>query len=261
MGTVLDSLNNIIASYQNNGGWHRMYWYSTLSTNSATTACGYISAKALPRTITVPTPGGGLTGMYLTTCRLIPGVSFAGNVICALQYTLGTLTVSGNSFVAGVSMPTKSLRLSQASSSITTASQVALVAVTTTLNAATPVLTITYTNQDGDTGQTATLTLPTSPTVESAFIIDPHLASTDTGIRAVTNMSISTGSAGVLAVYGLLVLGIGQQSTNAGGAQGNPLAEPRPLWLCEAGETIGFYMFGGNSANGFMAMLHGVADT
>ena len=260
MGTTLDSLDNIITSFQNNGGWHRYYTALTPATVAgATTTSGYITSQYIGTDIAVPSVGAGLTGMYITNCHM---TSITGTIllVCALKYELGTLTVSGNSFVDGVAMPTKSLRLKQQSASIQTAAQMAFAVVTTTMVATAPVLTITYVDQGGNGSQTSTLTLPTSAGIGSAFLIDPHLANGDSGIRDITNLSISTGTAGVIKIHGLLILGIATVSNISGAIPTTPLAEARPMWLCEAGEQIGFYALGTSSSQRIWASLTGVAE-
>jgi hypothetical protein len=175
----------------------------------------------------------------------------------ALEYTLGTLTVSGNSFSAGVTMPTKTVM----GTSLQTATVEPMLVVTAALTATNPVVTITYTDQDGNTGATAVLTLPSNTLINSAFRIAPYLANGDTGIQAVTNISISTGTVGSLAVMGLLVVNA-TQSTNASGfGMVSPLEQPIPIYLWEAGEKIAFYRYGVASTTYGFIHLTAVAET
>jgi hypothetical protein len=175
----------------------------------------------------------------------------------ALEYTLGTLTVSGNSFSSGVTMPTKTVM----GTSLQTAASEPMLVVTAALTASNPVITITYTDQDGNTGNTAVLTLSSNTLINSAFRIAPYLANGDTGIRAVTNISTSTGSAGSLAVMGLLPVNA-TQSTNASGFGAmSPLEQPIPIYLWEAGEKIAFYRYGVATAAYCFIHLTAVAET
>jgi len=141
---------------------------------------------------------------------------------------------------------------------------VAFLVVTTTLTGATtPVLTITYKNQAGTGSKTATLTLPSNPVVNSAFIINPHLASGDSGVQDITNLSISTGTGGVIKIYGALILGKTYDQSNGGGA-GNgidPLVSNEEMWLCETNDVIGFYTLGTQTSVQIVsAQLAAVAD-
>jgi hypothetical protein len=196
------------------------------------------------------------TGCYVTVLDM---TNYTGGTIMVggLEYALGTLTVSGNSFSGGVSMPTKDVM----GSSITTACSEPLLVATVTLAATTPTITITYTDQDGNTGNSAVLTLPTNVAANSAFRIAPYLANGDTGIRAVTNISTSAGTAGTLVVYGMLPINM----TVAAGATPfgaiSPLESPLPMYLCEAGERLAFYRYGSTSGTSLEVHLYAVAET
>ena len=231
MGTVLNSIDNIIASSEDNGPFTRFY-YSTIgtATTAATTSSGYVNAQRFPNPLTMLSSfGAGITGAVFPYVRCMsddPDSHF----ICGIEYDMGTLTISGNSFADGVAMPTKVVR----GTSLQTASQIAFLVVNSTLTATTPVITITYTDQGGTTSNTATLTLPTNPVVNSSFLITPHLASGDTGIRDITNMSTNVGTGGILKIYGLLILNIvGNQAAFTCHAE-DPLTVPHIMWKVEA---------------------------
>lgn len=258
MGTTLNSIDNMLASAANNGLLTRAI--SSIvggATTAALTTCGSMSVQRHPSTFVMPSVGAGLTGAYFPYIKLLQEDASAEIVAC-LEYSLGTLAVSGNVFSDGVAMPTK--LFGGAVSSVVTATQMAFLVVTAALTATTPTVTITYTDQDGNTNQTATLVLPTSPALNTAFMIHPHLASGDSGIRDVTNISISAGSAGSLAVKGCLLLSAATCALANVASQLPPLAAPIVMWLVEAGEVIAFYRLGITTTNSLVAVLSGVAE-
>jgi hypothetical protein len=187
--------------------------------------------------------GTGVTGAYLTYCRII-GVTNT-MVICGIEYLLGTLTVSGNSYSAGVSMPTKTVK----GVSTQTAASYAFAVVTTNLTVTAPVLTVNYTNQAGTTGRSCTLTLPNSPVSSTAFFLNANLQSGDSGIRTLsaTGMSISTGSAGVIKLYGVLPLSSSSGAVGASCFTPDPLTVSEVPYKIEASENINFYRSSGNT--------------
>lgn len=263
MGSAFNSIDDLLASVATNGPVVRNFFQrSTAAITAANTTSGYVTTRRQLSTITVPSLGAGLTGLIFTTIRMAPGGSNSYAISCAaLEYELGVLTVSGNSFAAGAvaSMPTKTIR----GTSIQTASLLPVVVATTALGGATtPALTITYTDQDGNASQTASLTLPTNPTINSGFLVTPHLASGDTGWRDVTNMSISAGTSGTLKAYGLLPLAFDLSAgtgANAGMAL-DLIPSNLPAFVAETNDIIAFYMFGSTAATDFVAFLFGVAD-
>lgn len=257
---VIDNLDSIYASIAANGPLNRLWMGG--STGVAATAGNSTSGSSQnlrhPSVWTMPSVGGGLTGMYVTACNIVvPGGP--GTAVLALEYLLGTLTVSGNVFSAtgSVSMPTKPIR----GSSIQTSSMLTFAVVTTAMTATTPVLTTTYTDQDGNGSASCVMTLPTNALVNSAFRMQPHLASGDTGVRAVSNISISTGSAGVIKIYGLLPIAeVITDTTVNREAQPSPLSQARPQWLIEPAENLAMYMMEWSATNNhYLVHLAGVA--
>jgi len=235
---IIDSLDGIIKSAQEKGMMHRLWCpLNDQGATAATSTCGYQTWGRYLPSFTIPSMGAGISGAWMTRFSSVIGNS---GVVCGLEYSLGTLTVSTNAFAAGVSMPTKTMRLNGITSSVVTATQRAFLVATAALTAATPTITITYTNQAGTLNRTATLVLPSNPVKNTAFDIIPHLQSGDTGIRAVTGISTSAGSAGSLVVYGLLVVG----TTNAmliNSVSVDPILTTMPLWLMETNETLTIY--------------------
>lgn len=197
---------------------------------------------------------------------------FVNNVIDANTFTVSTtkgggtldITTTGSGtqtvFSArtdGVTMPTRIV----GGSSIQTATLLPMLAVTSALTATTPAITITYTDQDANTGNTASLTLPSNAAVESAFCIAPHLASGDTGVQAATNLTASAGTAGTMKVMGLLPIGEFQSGNFTGPFSiVEPLTRSFPIIPADVNDAIAFYSFGGTSATDLIAALVAVAD-
>lgn len=242
MGNLLRSRDDMISLAQTYGAWRFFYVNKVGATTAATTNSGKVNVKRF-QNVAVPSLGAGVTAAYLTYGKITTPTAGA-IAIAGHETNLGTLTVSGNSFSAGSAMPTMTIE----GASTTTASLLPILAVTTAMTATTPVLTITYTDQDGNTGQTCSMTLPTNCTINSAYLMTPHLANGDTGVRAVTNMSISTGSAGVVSVFGVLPQIF---QLNSGAASGNSISavtSPYPMVPFSGGDSLGIYIFGVTTA-------------
>lgn len=240
------------------GALHRAFWDRIGATTTAATATsGAVSTQRFPKSLTLPAVASGLEGFALTAADMQQedAVMLAQ---ASLEYNLGVLTVSGNSFADGVTMPMKKIF----GQNVQTGSQVAFVVVTATLTATTPVLTITYKNQAGTASRTAEMTLPTNALVNSAFLINPHLQSGDTGIRDITGVSISTGSAGSLAVMGCLPIGesCAASSSTVFNNSIEPLVTTRPLYCAVPGDVVAFYRYGGTSTCDILANISGVPE-
>lgn len=257
--TASPTINAAIASSATNGMMQRMYYIRMSSSiTAATAASGAVSVMRGTQRPQMPSNGSGVSGFIATNAWGFNNLVNTG-LIYGLEYELGSLAVSGNTFTDGVAMPTKTVR----NASITTAASLIFAVATVAVTATTPVLTITYTNQDGNTGQTATLTLPTSPVINTGFYVTPHLASGDTGIRDVTNMSISTGTAGTIKVYGVLPLMMSTgSSANVGIANVlSPFNSTIVPYLIEPNEYIGFYRFGSTGTGEIFAGFNLVPET
>lgn len=245
MGTLLNSLDTLIANNGSYGNLPVAISRFRTTTTAATINCGLTSLRMSAKW-TVPAFGTGINSAYMTYFR---GLTTASAItFAAKMVSLGVLTVSTNGFAAGTTMPTNTIE----GASIQTASMVPILAVTgtTNLTATSPVITTTYTDQDGNTGNTCTMTLPTNSILDSCFFMMPHLASGDTGVRAVTNMSKSAGTAGVITAYGLLPLGF--STFGCSGAYGvslDPLSTPWPMFPLSAGDLIGFFQTASNASD------------
>lgn len=257
--TASPTINAAIASSATNGMMQRLFYMrQTAVITNATTTSGGVTLIRLPQRPQMPTNGSGVSGFIAANAWGFSNISNSG-VLFGLEYELGSLAVSGNTFTDGVAMPTKTVR----GASITTAASLVFAVATVAVTATTPVLTITYTDQDGNTGQTATLTLPTSPVINTGFYVTPHLASGDTGIRDITNISISTGTAGTIKVYGVLPLMISTQPANQAAIATvlSPFNSTIVPYLIEPNEYIGFYRYGGTTTSEVYAGFNLVPET
>ena len=258
MGTVLASIDNMLGQASAQGMWSRFYTSRIAAvTTAATVDCGRISAQRYPNSLVMPTMGGSVSGAYITTARMFQE-DVGTMLMMGLEVPLGTLTVSGNSFAAGSTMPQRDI---PGYTSVQLSSMITMIEVSTVLaGATTPTLTITYTDQDGNTGQSAVLVLPTNPALSSAYMVTPHLAAGDTGVRAVTNMSISTGSSGVLKAYGLVPLHMSNAGVGSQPMSPDTLTAPRLLVKLLAGDILSFYRFAGTTTNNILATVAAVGD-
>ena len=243
------TLNSAFSSTETYGVLRRQLSFRMITaTTAANTTSGSVTMQKTGQ-FTIPSVTSPVTGFILSSCSM-QGDDAGAYYIC-WEKDLGNLAVSGNVFSGGASMPTKTVL----GESLTTAAWMPLVVITAALTAITPVLTITYTDQDGNASQTCTMTLPTSPAINSTFLMIPHLANGDTAIRSVSNISISTGSAGTLKVFGCMPLSFTNfQTVNC---SLSPLLTPLPPILLEASDAIGFYRginTGGNVDCTFVAI-------
>lgn len=245
MANPLKSLATANAQAVSRGALYQaIHAFTTAGPTDATANSGYTTCMRFPQ---VFTNYASVDDSFAYDFNFIIANNGQAIMGAYLEYDLGTHTVSGNSFSAGVSAPTKAIN--GGSSAVCVFSAV-VVYIATALTATNPVLTITYTDQAGNTGNTATLTLPTNATINSCYMVYPHLAAGDTGIRAITGVSISTGSAGSIKIMGLLELAEAVMSTTYGAAQNDIRNTAKPIYPVSASETIAFYQFGLNTASG-----------
>lgn len=194
--------------------------------------------KALPN----PLPSG-ITGYIVTQ------FSCAGNVATTTSFQLVRLINLGEinlqlGFTDGSAMPTVTeLGVSRATSSPI------FCAVTTALNSAPGSIAITYTDQDGNTGQTSTTeALTASSVVQSGGM--PRLASGDWGVRDITNITQSGGTSptGVVKCWGIIPLGM-VPSVDLPGSNHvrNHVTDTLTHFRLGAGDQLGILQYGTNS--------------
>lgn len=259
MGTALRSLDDMHAAFVTHGGFVRVWtpqWQSN-TTASTSTSGGSTWQRQTPPFV-MPSMGASVDGCYFPTIDIHSDDGNTG-VLIGIEYDLGR--VAGNSgtgtFTAGVSMPMKPVN----GVSTQTASQRTFVYVDTVLPAVSPTLTITYVNQNGVAGRTATITLPASSAVASMFDLEPHLQSGDTGIRSVTGITW-TGSlaTGIVRVVGVLVLNDQIQGVTQMSGTISPMQLPVPIWRVNAGDTLVSYRQGTAGGGFAFVILCGIGD-
>lgn len=255
---VLDSLKNMITSFQNDGPYCR-FIHGTISSGvtQANSTSGRINCARMSKVLTLPSSfGAGIKGVKFTNihghansdrCHLIVGI----------EILLGTLVVGG-SFTGGGLIAQREVE----GELIQPATILNFVTVSANVTG-TPALTITYTNQDGTTSRSATPTLPAAPVADSAFFLNRHLQGGDSGIRQVTNMSQTGGSAGTVEVRGLLPLKIIECHGSGSTHIPQMVDAVMPNYLGLASDKIAMYKMGdGVTGGGTFAALgvYGLAE-
>ena len=250
-----DSFDGMVSSTATYGPLVRSLMFTNQNTltaatvNSGSVTGGFMGRFVIP-SMTSPVSSVVFTKIQFTT------EDTDTILVAGYRIEMGSLAISGNTFTAGTAMPTRTI----AGTSVTTASIIPILEVTTALTATTPTITITYTDQDGNGSQTCTVTLPTSPTRTTCFNLGPHLASGDTGMRSVSNMSTSAGSAGTLKVYGFIPIWYGISRAHVGiGPQ--PLQSALPFFPFVASDQLAVYRFGSTSTTTVFGELYGVPET
>lgn len=224
----------------------------TAATTAGTTASGSMSGRRMTATVPIPAMTGP-TGCYCTMARVsaMPAITIP---IIAAETELGSLAVATDTFTAGTAMRTRRDKWGR---TVQADAQLVAIVATAALTATTPTITITYTNQDGTPNRTATVILPTSIAVNTAYLIRPdQLQAGDLAIRSVENMSKSAGTAGTLKLYGLTPLGIDPHSGLLTGGMNSPTQIPSEHLELYAGDDVAFYAFGLNNASMLHAQLN-----
>lgn len=237
----IDSIDSMIEACATYGALVRSLVYNAGTVTAATVNSGGVTTTRL-MTCNIPSMTSPVISAILTS---IDGVSEDTTTTLVAGYVLqlGSLNMNTGTFTSGSTMPTRTI----GGVSTQTASIYPFLVVTAAVTATTPTITITYTDQDGNTGQTATLVLPTSPALDTCFAIAPHLAAGDTGMRAVTNMTKSAGTAGTVEVYGFIPNAYGS-SVSANYQMAQPLFNTLPFFPFKAGDQIGFFRMGSTSS-------------
>lgn len=213
---------------------------------------------------TLPAPLDTSTNYYVinkATNTFEVSLTSGGSAIDITDTGSGTHTLSWAN-TPGVSMPTKTIRVDGAESSIQTATMMPALNVTTSLTGSTtPQMTITYTDQDGNTGASSSMTLPSNPSIRSLFQMAPHLASGDTGVRAITDMTSSVnGTAGQIMLLGFLPLAFMPcgQATFAG--ESGLFMQNYPVFAVEPNDVLNVYKLSLNSSSTSIITFSLLAD-
>lgn len=261
---VINSYNDIINRIGGNfwlsqpiWGEHTATSTTTISTNDfaalATVRIG--DAKALPSGL--PT---GVSAYVPTRVAVTTSVASQTVLVCKMV-NLGSIDISGASgtFTDGSVMPT----VTELGVSRVTASPV-MMEVTTALNATPGTLTITYTDQDGNsTETTAAHTLTASATVRSVGTM--LLNTTDWGVQDITAAARAAGTTptGVIKFWGIVPIAM---LASGPGLAGTPtldnLITSGFSWLrLGSGDTYGCFAIGSNGAKAIVGDVFFVGDS
>lgn len=262
MANPFRSLDDFM-SQQNTYGIMPVSHFTSMSTTTTagTTTSGYQTLQRFPQTFTVPSLGTNVTNAYMGMYRSQSGGAGTPSLnMACLEITLGTLTVSGNSYADGSAMPSRVPYMHTGGTSQTLASMIPVAYISTTLAATTPVLTFNYTNETGTTGRSSTVTLPTNAAVNSAFLLQPHLQSGDSAIRdlsasAPNGLSISTGTAGVIKVVGLIPLAVVSTGSSGQGQTVDNRRISETIYPLQGSDVISFWRFGTASSGYIHSMF------
>jgi len=249
-----NTLNNILSNAQTYGAIHRTINLPKppSSTTAANANCGGITGQRMPVSLNIfggtsssPSLGASVTGGYITQLRVAsPLISTLS--ILGIEYQMGQVTANGGTgtFVDGSALPTKSI-VNAGGTSVTIAPLMIFAYVSTTMvGAGTYTLTITYANQDGTGGRTATLTIPNVSVVNSAFDVIPHLQGDDTTMTDITGITL-TGTSGVIKIMALFPVGWSSgTSVDDYNVATDPLTCTFPFFKIENTDTLAFYRLG-----------------
>ena len=257
------SINDMMAQQSNGGEFYRLVSSRASGATIATATSGYSTVISYESVITMPT----LTGYnyWWPTHITSFGAGGTGAVIGlitvggTLQYTASTPT-----FTAGTAMPSRPMYDSTTGSSTSVkqlASPVPILVVTALGTITTPTITITYTDQDGNTGNTVALTLPTTPNARSSFFIQPHLVA-DRGIRAVTNITSSVApTAWTIEIHLVYPLFFSEITvTSLANYSPSLVSTVHPRIGLSAGDVIGIYGIGSTSSSSRQTLIYALGD-
>lgn len=239
--SVGPNLNAAYAAQTTFGTFNRQIWARINVATTAITALtmGQTTAQRYPIRPVIPAVGAGCDGFIATNISCLNEDVQTGHII-GLEYLLGTVTAP-NTFTDGVVMPIKKVR----GTSVQTAASI-IFAVTEANISGSPTVNVTYTDQNGNTGNTFSFVCPSTAVANTALIISNRMT-TDTGIRDITAMSVTGLTAGNIKVYGILPLYLSVNQTTE--YRVPLLAAPLVPYLLQAGEFLGIYRLFNNATN------------
>jgi hypothetical protein len=227
------------------GGLSRLIVQALTATTAATTTSGFNTVRRMPNAFTMPAYGAGVEAAVMTRFSVISGFS-GSTYFAAIETQLGSLNMNTGTFTDGSAMPTATHYNDRTGA--LTASYCPVLHVSVAHTATTPLITTTYTDQDGNTGNTCSMTLPSTSALDTCYFMAPHLATGDTGIRDVTAQTKSAGTAGTLRTLGLRILAYQMPLASGAGHTLSPIWMPAVDWDIETGDVIGFYQIGQNGS-------------
>ena len=231
--SVGPNLNAAYAAQTTFGSYNRQIWTRNQFATTPITAvtAGQCTASRYPVRPVIPSVGAGCAGFIATNVSCFSSTANTAHII-GLEYLLGTIA-NPSTFTDGVVMPTKNVR----GTSVQTAASI-IFATTDAQITGTPTINITYTDQDGNIGNSFSFTAPANIVKETALMINSRMT-TDTGIRDITGMSASGLTNGTIKIYGILPIYI---STVQNTEYRVPLmSSPLVPYLLQSGEFLGIY--------------------
>lgn len=242
------TINKAIAADATYGSFYRtIYTQIGASTTAPTSTNGNIAVQRFPLQISIPSVGSGVAGYMATNCSVITNEIS----ILAIEYLLGTKAYNG-AFTAGLSMPSKLVK----GTNVQTASGLTMAVAETDLTSATnQTIDVEYTDQDGTTLQTASITFSNLVKSNSAFMLQKVLNVGSKGVRAITDISLTTTGSptGTFKIYGLLPIWIGYTANATYDA--SFLQNLLLPWEIESGEHLAVYRFNTTDAGGAIVNL------
>lgn len=257
---ALDTFDGMMRVAQEYGPYVRAVCYQHPgSTTAANSTSGVIPGMRMLNPVVLPSSfAAGVKGIrFINISGFVSNGQTMGLV--GLEYELGSLNMSTGVFSAGVTMPTKTIN----GESVQTAAMWNFLVADINISASSPQIDVTYTNQAGTASRTATLTLPANPARGSAFWVTRYLQGDDTGVRAVTNMTKSAGTAGTLKFYGLLPLQVLKSDDQGVTFLPRMAHAAMPPFIATASEKIAMYRFGRDAYAGggnFFLNLYGLPE-
>lgn len=239
--SVGPNLNAAYAAQTNFGSYNRQFWTRIAAATTAITTVtqGQCTAQRYPIRPVIPSVGAGCDGFIATNISCFSNTPGTAHII-GLEYLLGTITAP-STFTDGVVMPTKNVR----GTSVQTAASI-IFAVADTAVVGVPAINITYTDQNGNTGNTFNVPINSGIAVNTAYMINNRMT-TDTGIRDITAMSATSITSGTIRIYGILPLYISiQQNTEY---RVPLMSSPLVPYLIQAGEFLGVYRLFSNTTS------------
>jgi len=245
--SVSPNLDAAYTAQTNFGSYNRQFWtrIPAATTNITAVTQGQCVAQRYPVRPVIPSVGAGCDGFIATNISCFSNTPGTAHII-GLEYLLGTIT-GPNTFTDGVAMPIKKVR----GTSVQTAASI-IFAVADIQVVGIPNISMTYTDQDGNTGNTFNVPINSAIAVNTAYMINNRMT-TDTGIRDITSMSASSVTSGRIRIYGILPLYISlQQNTEY---RVPLMSSPLVPYLIQAGEFLGVYrLFSTQPSEVFVSM-------
>ena len=213
---VTQNLDEIIARCANGYCANYSWWNELPAAITATLFTGQIaSCGYLGKAITLPNPlPTGVSKYIATQLSMTLGQQVGGTWLLAKTFSMGSINISTNVFTDGAAFPT----VTEFGNSTSTSGLV-IARVTTVLNATPGSLTVTYTDQDGNTSQsTGAVAMTASAAVDTCGFVIP--ATDDVGIRDITAVSRTGGTSptGIIEFEGIIPVAMGLSVSVSSGA-------------------------------------------